>query len=862
MTDNVELETTKRSRSPRSEAEGEGDAKRPRVESESGEPPIDVVATTDEPQNDAEVESFERIRPANETLPQPVSRLGLKPVPPQLPPSLELVTGVKSDMRERKGFVGEQDVGIIGFAGPAEIKGVRGVIKQRFTDFMVYEVTPNGEVLHLKDITKPSEPGQEKRADVEKSDNGSVVPTTTAVEKEEIPESHAELPTELHFPPSSQWPISTTQSLRKVFSDQSIIALHTLFIEGKVAPRRSDSGWGSRQAVVEAEVASEEAGMNGMPRDGYLGRSPRGGDRGGRGRGGSRGGRGGRGGGSGGVGTVQDDREVITTKEARTEAHKTIRELFKSAFETSTRQLEGEEGSRIIIKWAHGSSSQTRQQKPKQDDKKDKIKLPPYIHFTLHKTNRETQDCLSHLSRLLNCHPKDLTVCGTKDKRAVTVQRVCLRRGNNFHAGKTLVGVWKLVNGITGRRNTEQAAIARRAERGCRIGDLEYSDQFLELGMLKGNQFVITLRNVQAEDTKSIDEVMTSLRDRGFINFYGMQRFGTSTVPTHITGLHILRGNWGAAVDSILSLREGEHPTCVAGRLAWLEDQDPAKSLELMPRRSVAERAIWEHWVRHKQTEDKLGALGTIPRNLRTMYVHAYQSYIWNLVVSERMKLSDHPMVGDLVHANEMEDEMEEESRINGEGKKHKWESSSSSEVKLLTEDELGSYTIFDVVMPLPGWNVEYPSGKIGQLYEDIMKADGLDLHRMRREQRDYSLPGSYRKLLTRPSQCSWTHIQYTDPDLALVQSDEDALLGLNIPATDDPNGRFRALKIELTLPASVYATMALREITREETSTWHQIGLTVNSEDQAYKGNVAVEGDDGSEVVQVEVEGEVLEVV
>lgn len=49
--------------------------------------------------------------------------------------------------------------------------------------------------------------------------------------------------------------------------------------------------------------------------------------------------------------------------------------------------------------------------------------------------------------------------------------------------------------------------------------------------------------------------------------------------------------------------------------------------------------------------------------------------------------------------------------------------------------------------------------------------------------------------------------------------------------------GKFKALKIELTLGPSAYATMALREITREETSTWHHIGLTMKGEDQEFKG-------------------------
>jgi tRNA pseudouridine13 synthase len=55
----------------------------------------------------------------------------LKPILPVMPPSLELVTGVKADLRARKGFVGQEEVGILGYAGDPAFKGVRGVIKQR-----------------------------------------------------------------------------------------------------------------------------------------------------------------------------------------------------------------------------------------------------------------------------------------------------------------------------------------------------------------------------------------------------------------------------------------------------------------------------------------------------------------------------------------------------------------------------------------------------------------------------------------------------------------------------------------------------------------------------------------------------------
>jgi tRNA pseudouridine13 synthase len=96
-----------------------------------------------------------------------------------------------------------------------------------------------------------------------------------------------------------------------------------------------------------------------------------------------------------------------------------------------------------------------------------------------------------------------------------------------------------------------------------------------------------------------IDEIMTSLKTRGFINYYGMQRFGTSSVGSHTIGLALLQGRWKEATSLILSQRPGEHPDACAAREAW-EKGDLDGALRMMPRRNVAERALWEYWKRPK----------------------------------------------------------------------------------------------------------------------------------------------------------------------------------------------------------------------------------------------------------------------
>lgn len=76
---------------------------------------------------------------------------------------------------------------------------------------------------------------------------------------------------------------------------------------------------------------------------------------------------------------------------------------------------------------------------------------------------------------------------------------------------------------------------------------------------------------------------------------------------------------------------------------------------------------------------------------------------------------------------------------------------------------------------------------------------------------------------------------------MALAQSDEDKILGFDPPATEE-DGKFIALQVKLTLGTAAYATMALREVTKTETSSHYQTMLTQASEDQAYKGGDAAQ--------------------
>ena len=81
--------------------------------------------------------------------------------------------------------------------------------------------------------------------------------------------------------------------------------------------------------------------------------------------------------------------------------------------------------------------------------------------------------------------------------------------------------------------------------------------------------------------------------------------------------------------------------------------------------------------------------------------------------------------------------------------------------------------------------------------------------------------------MLVRPPHVTWRLLRYNDVKKPLVLTDLDKLYKKSEPETM-PDGAFQALQLEFSLPTSCYATMAIREVLKCDTSTGYQASLNV----------------------------------
>lgn len=254
----------------------------------------------------------------------------------------------------------------------------------------------------------------------------------------------------------------------------------------------------------------------------------------------------------------------------------------------------------------------------------------PYLICRLTKTNWELQHAIKEIAKRLGISHRRIGWAGTKDRNAVTRQLISLY---NITADQ-VAEVW--LKDIT-------------------LEPVGQANEALSLGDLLGNRFDIMIRDCEPSDLETRVRATSETVCQAVPNYFGLQRFGATRPVTHLVGEWILRGDYEKAVITYVGLGfpgEPEHVRSI--RTAFSETRDIQAALFDLPPQMSYERAMLHYLFTHP--DDYKGALHELPPKLLSMFVSAFQSYIFNCALSQRFddggSLTE-PRAGDrLIFAN------------------------------------------------------------------------------------------------------------------------------------------------------------------------------------------------------------------
>jgi len=193
-----------------------------------------------------------------------------------------------------------------------------------------------------------------------------------------------------------------------------------------------------------------------------------------------------------------------------------------------------------------------------------------YSYFILKKRNYATIKALKVISDKLKKPIKHFGFAGNKDKIAITQQLISIKNTNIRDFGFKDIELKYLGN----------------------------SNEPVSLGDLEGNEFVITVRNL---DKNKINYVKKIINNKMLVpNYFGEQRFSKNN---YLIGKEIIKRNFKKALWLILSHE-------------W-DIEKPVKD-----------------YIK-KNKNDYIGALRKINKKLLKLYVHSYQSRLWNKAAEE-----------------------------------------------------------------------------------------------------------------------------------------------------------------------------------------------------------------------------------
>ncbi len=374
-----------------------------------------------------------------------------------------------------------------------------------------------------------------------------------------------------------------------------------------------------------------------------------------------------------------------------------------------------------------------------------------YLVLEVKKTDWDTHHLIRELSRQLRISQKRFGWAGTKDKRAVTSQRISIM-------------------------NLEESELQKVRLPDIQLKILGKTNRSVGLGDLLGNRFRIRVTGLSCQDPEAVLARITSEinSQKGVANYFGVQRFGDARPVTHKVGEALVRGDAEAAVFTYLAMPfPGELEQTRIARQSLLEGRDLIKGLKEFPDYLRYEKAMMNYLVEHPK--DYAGSFKVLSSNLSRLFVHAYQSYIFNKILSRRIERGlslFHATEGDVVCFSKASSS----GNLPDMSKLQKVDLTNLDAVNRLA-DRGRAY----VTLPLFGYESDLASGQEGEIEESVIEAEKIS-------QESFRIPAN--------------------PSLGSRGARRTAILSVS-PKYSVEEG---SALLEFFLPAGSYATVILRE--------------------------------------------------
>jgi tRNA pseudouridine13 synthase len=253
-----------------------------------------------------------------------------------------------------------------------------------------------------------------------------------------------------------------------------------------------------------------------------------------------------------------------------------------------------------------------------------------FLLCVLVKRNWDTLIAVKNVARELGIDQARIQIAGIKDAKAVTAQYVT-------------------IDGVSAP-DAEQVQF-----RDVALRPLGYFHESLSTFYLLGNHFNIKITEVQ-QPKPEVEQRITQIKQEidtlgGIPNFYGHQRFGTTRAITHQVGKAIVKGNLKeAAMVFLAQPSPNEHADSQQKRQQLQDSEDFRQALQDFPTQLRYERLMLAHLVDYPC--DFAGAFRRLPPKLCVLFVQAYQSFLFNRFLSERIKAgvpTNRAVAGDFV---------------------------------------------------------------------------------------------------------------------------------------------------------------------------------------------------------------------